>query len=86
MLSTPPVLIFPRLCLNPAPLYVRFSKEKRSASFRLPTELVKYKILIKYNPKYTESYEMERIEGTEKAAERLDDVLFHKIPYISDYI
>lgn len=52
-----PVLIFPRLCLNPAPLYVRFSKEKRSASFRLPTELVKYKILIKYNPKYTESCE-----------------------------
>lgn len=31
-------------------------------------------------------YEMERIEGTEEAAEHLDDVLFHKIPYISDYI
>lgn len=31
-------------------------------------------------------YEMERIEGTEEAAGHLDDVLFHKIPYISDYI
>ena len=31
-------------------------------------------------------YELERIEGREEAAERLDDVLFHKIPYISDYI
>ena len=30
--------------------------------------------------------ELERIEGREEAAERLDDVLFHKIPYISDYI
>ena len=29
---------------------------------------------------------LERIEGREEAAERLDDVLFHKIPYISDYI
>ena len=31
-------------------------------------------------------YELERIEGREEAVERLDDVLFHKIPYISDYI
>ena len=31
-------------------------------------------------------YELERIEGREEASERLDDVLFHKIPYISDYI
>lgn len=31
-------------------------------------------------------YDLERIEGREEAAERLDDVLFHKIPYISDYI
>ena len=31
-------------------------------------------------------YELERIEGDEDAVERLDDVLFHKIPYISDYI
>ena len=29
---------------------------------------------------------LERIEGREEAVERLDDVLFHKIPYISDYI
>ena len=26
-------------------------------------------------------YELERIEGREEAVERLDDVLFHKIPY-----
>ena len=31
-------------------------------------------------------YELERIEGREEAVERPDDVLFHKIPYISDYI
>ena len=31
-------------------------------------------------------YELERIEGTEEAVEKLDDVIFHKIPYISDYI
>ena len=31
-------------------------------------------------------YELERISGSESAIERLDDVLFHKIPYISDYI
>lgn len=31
-------------------------------------------------------YELERIEGDEEAIERLDDVLFHKIPYISDYL
>lgn len=30
--------------------------------------------------------EMERIEGTPDAISHLDDVLFHKIPYISDYI
>ena len=30
--------------------------------------------------------ELERIEGDEEAIERLDDVLFHKIPYISDYL
>ena len=29
---------------------------------------------------------LERITGSENAIERLDDVLFHKIPYISDYI
>lgn len=31
-------------------------------------------------------YELERIEGSAEAVERLDDVLYHKIPYISDYI
>ena len=31
-------------------------------------------------------YEMERIESTWEDAERLDDLLWHKIPYISDYI
>ena len=30
--------------------------------------------------------EMERIEGCKEAIERLDDMIFHKIPYISDYI
>ena len=28
----------------------------------------------------------ERIEGKQEAVDRLDDVLYHKIPYISDYI
>ena len=31
-------------------------------------------------------FELERIEGREDAVERRDDVLFHMIPYISDYI
>ncbi len=31
-------------------------------------------------------HELERIEGDEETVERLDDVLFHKIPYISDYL
>ena len=31
-------------------------------------------------------YDMERIEADQEAIDRLDDVLFHKIPYISDYI
>ena len=31
-------------------------------------------------------YALERIEGKQEAVDRLDDVLFHKIPYISDYI
>ena len=31
-------------------------------------------------------HELERIEGEDEAIERLDDVLFHKIPYISDYL
>ena len=31
-------------------------------------------------------YELERISGRKEAVDRLDDVLFHKIPYISDYI
>ena len=31
-------------------------------------------------------YELERIEGDEEAIERLDNVLYHKIPYISDYL
>ena len=31
-------------------------------------------------------YELERIEGERASVDRLDDVLFHKIPYISDYI
>ena len=29
---------------------------------------------------------LERIEGKQEAVDRLDDVLYHKIPYISDYI
>lgn len=31
-------------------------------------------------------YAMGRIEGKQEAVDRLDDVLYHKIPYISDYI
>ncbi len=31
-------------------------------------------------------YELERIEGDEDTVARLDDVLYHKIPYISDYL
>ena len=31
-------------------------------------------------------YALERIDGKQEAVDRLDDVLFHKIPYISDYI
>ena len=31
-------------------------------------------------------YALERIEGKQEAVDRLDDVLYHKIPYTSDYI
>ena len=31
-------------------------------------------------------YALARIDGKQEAVDRLDDVLFHKIPYISDYI
>ena len=31
-------------------------------------------------------FEMGRITGSRKAIEKLDGVLYHKIPYISDYI
>ena len=31
-------------------------------------------------------YEMDRIDCTRRAAETLDDILFHSIPYVSDYI
>ena len=31
-------------------------------------------------------YQMDRIACTRKAAETLDDILFHSIPYVSDYI
>ena len=31
-------------------------------------------------------YALERIEGKQEAVDRLDDVLYHKIPYISNYI
>ena len=30
--------------------------------------------------------ELERIEGSVEAIEEVDDMIFHKIPYISDYI
>ena len=31
-------------------------------------------------------YALERIEGKQEAVDHLDDVLYHKIPYISDCI
>ena len=31
-------------------------------------------------------YSMERIEADSQAVEKLDELLFHKIPYVSDYI
>lgn len=31
-------------------------------------------------------YQMNRITASQEAIERLDDIIFHKIPYISDYI
>lgn len=31
-------------------------------------------------------YSMERIETTKEAVEKLDDILFHAVPYVSDYI
>ena len=31
-------------------------------------------------------YSMERIETTKEAVEKLDDILYHAIPYVSDYI
>ena len=31
-------------------------------------------------------FEMGRITGSRRAIEKLDGVLYHKIPYISDYI
>ena len=57
-----------------------FPHDHRSSSIgTLSTLLLGYKTAERL-------FELERIEGREEAVERLDDVLFHKIPYISDYI
>ena len=38
------------------------------------------------NYEYKKQLLLERIEWKQEAVDRLDDVLYHKIPYISDYI
>ena len=59
---------------------------KASKSFlKLGSEFQSRTLLLGYKTA-ERLYAFERIEGKQEAVDRLDDVLFHKIPYISDYI
>ena len=57
-----------------------------SANFGTVVQVCEYVALLLGYKTAERLFELERIEGREDAVERLDDVLFHKIPYISDYI
>ena len=56
------------------------------ASYRLKMEIGTLTTLLLGYKTAERLYALERIEGKQEAVDRLDDVLFHKIPYISDYI
>lgn len=59
---------------------------KASKSFlKLGSEFQSRTLLLGYKTA-ERLYAFERIEGKQEAVDRLDDVLYHKIPYISDYI
>ena len=59
---------------------------KASKSFlKLGSEFQSRTLLLGYKT-VERLYALERIEGKQEAVDRLDDVLYHKIPYISDYI
>ena len=59
---------------------------KASKSFlKLGSEFQSRTLLLGYKTA-ERLYALERIEGKQEAVDRLDDVLYHKIPYISDYI
>ena len=56
------------------------------AEYRLKMEIGTLTTLLLGYKTAERLYALERIEGKKEAVDRLDDVLFHKIPYISDYI
>ena len=56
------------------------------AEYRLKMEIGTLTTLLLGYKTAERLYALERIEGKQEAVDRLDDVLFHKIPYISDYI
>ena len=63
-----------------------FRRGLGSANFGTVVQVCEYVALLLGYKTAERLFELERIEGREEAVERLDDVLFHKIPYISDYI
>ena len=71
-----------RLCFSDG----RCSLTHEPAEYRLKMEIGTFTTLLLGYKTAERLYQLERIEGRPEAVERLDDVLFHKIPYISDYI
>ena len=71
-----------RLCFSDG----RCSLTHEPEEYRLKMEIGTFTTLLLGYKTAERLYQLERIEGRPEAVERLDDVLFHKIPYISDYI
>ena len=70
----------------PCDLDGRCSLTQEPAEYRLKMEIGTFTTLLLSYKTAERLYQLERIEGRPETVERLDDVLFHKIPYISDYI
>ena len=64
----------------------RCSLTNEPAEYHLKMEIGTFTTLLLGYKTAERLYQLERIEGRPEAIERLDDVLYHKIPYISDYI
>ena len=72
------IILFENQVFTPDLLVGKLSKLKMEIG-TLTTLLLGYKTAERL-------YALERIERKQEAVDRLDDVLYHKIPYISDYI